>query len=402
MKSKNINTSKNIAFLISLLLILVTSISVFSQGTAINTTGTAADQSAGLDIQFPNKGLLIPRMTTNERNLITNPAEGLQIINITTKCIEVYFNPIWQNIFCGCTPLSPPTESTHTPSEFQIIWNWNHITGANGYKYNTINDYNTSFDNSLNTSYTQTGLNPNTLYNLYVWVYNDCGISNVKTLSASTLNFICGFSNINDIDGNTYNTVLIGSQCWLKENLKTSKYRNGIDIPNLSDDLQWETDLGGAYCCFNNNCITNGNTYGFLYNWHAVNSINGLCPSGWHIPSNAEWCIMENTVEAGTDPTCNTIGWRGTNTGNLLKEVGIAHWSSPNSGASNSSGFTALPGGYRSDNSHYWFLNDNGRFWSSTPTGNSAWSRTLSYADNNIYRNTNLKGAGNSIRCIKD
>jgi len=142
---------------------------------------------------------------------------------------------------------------------------------------------------------------------------------------------------VTDIDGNVYHIVTIGTQVWMVENLKTTKFRDGSSIPNVTDAEEWvgHGELhSGAYCNYDNTAA-NSNTYGSLYNWYAVVDERNICPTGWHIPSEAEWATLIAYL-GGQDVA-----------GGKMKEAGTAHWSTPNTGASNSSGFTALPGGSR-------------------------------------------------------
>ena len=147
--------------------------------------------------------------------------------------------------------------------------------------------------------------------------------------------YIDNSGTVTDIDGNIYHTVTIGNQVWMKENLKTTKYKNATNIEYIgSDGLVWQLNTTGAYAWYNNDS-TWKYTYGALYNWSAVNSAKGLCPAGWHVPSDAEWTIL-TTYLGGANIA-----------GGKMKETSTLLWESPNTGATNKSGFTALPGGYQ-------------------------------------------------------
>ena len=145
-----------------------------------------------------------------------------------------------------------PTAAAHTPSATQIIWNWNTVSGATGYKWHTSNDYGAATDNGASVTYTQTGLTCNTGYTLYVWAYNTCGNSTATTLNQTTAScFTCGTPTVTDIDGNVYNTVVIGTQCWLKENMRTTTYPGGAAItkgPAAHGVAGWTVDIG-LYSC---------------------------------------------------------------------------------------------------------------------------------------------------------
>jgi uncharacterized protein (TIGR02145 family) len=203
-----------------------------------------------------------------------------------------------------------------------------------------------------------------------------------------------------DIDGNMYQTVTIGNQIWMKENLKVSKYRNGDPIPtNL--DATWGSTTSGAYSIYNND-PANNTTYGKLYNWYAVADPRGLCPTGWQVPTDAEWYILENYLDPTVnDPNAN--GYRGTDVGGKLKSVSSL-WTSPNTGATNSSGFTAFPGGYRDGGGIFNLVGGYGIWWSSTesPSSSIAWFRFLDGSAASSGRDLNPKTYGFSVRCLKD
>jgi uncharacterized protein (TIGR02145 family) len=195
---------------------------------------------------------------------------------------------------------------------------------------------------------------------------------------------------ITDIDGNVYHTVNIGSQVWLMENLKVTLYRNGKPIANVNDTTAWIDLNTSAYCDYLDNNI-NSSTYGKLYNWYAVNDTSNICPEGWHIPSNAEWEIL-STYLGG-----NQIA------GGLLKEGGTYHWESPNIGATNTSGFTGLPGGFRSNDGLFGYIQEYGYWWTSDQLDiSSSWCWGLTFEDPFLYKNAFTKTYGLSIRCIKD
>jgi uncharacterized protein (TIGR02145 family) len=196
---------------------------------------------------------------------------------------------------------------------------------------------------------------------------------------------------VTDIDGNLYQTVTIGSQIWMKENLKTTTYRDGTPIPLVTDATDWYHLNSGAYCDYDNT-TSNSGIYGRLYNWYAVHSGN-LCPVGWHVPTEADWVTLESFL------TDLNLG------GGKLKETGTAHWQTPNEGATNETGFTALPGGYRSSTGSYYSITYNGYWWSATESTNDtsyATYRYLDFALSAINANEDYKVDGLSVRCIKD
>ncbi len=194
---------------------------------------------------------------------------------------------------------------------------------------------------------------------------------------------------VRDYDGNYYHTVTIGTQVWLKENLKTTHFANGDPIPNVTDATAWTKLTTSAYCYYNNDPKL-GEVYGALYNWFVTNDPRGLI-IGWHVATDEEWFVMTRFLGG---PSC----------GGKLKETGTTHWQSPNTGATNESGFTALPNGGR--NSQTGNFEDKGihaAFFSSTPISDSFWGKTLYYAQSIIDETAGYsKKAGWGIRLIKN
>ncbi len=213
----------------------------------------------------------------------------------------------------------------------------------------------------------------------------------------------CMAQTVTDIDGNVYPTVVIGSQVWMAENLKVTRYQNGDTIPNVTQSLVWDYMVIGARCYYDNDSAAYSATYGALYNWYAMVDERQICPAGWHVSTDHEW----NVLALYLDPTVDTLvngSWSGTDIGGQLKEVGTVHWNAPNEGATNSSGFTALPAGQRYGENHYRHFNEEGLWWTSSP-GNSAahgWYRSVHYLFALIKRLTYFKDTGMSCRCVSD
>jgi uncharacterized protein (TIGR02145 family) len=204
-----------------------------------------------------------------------------------------------------------------------------------------------------------------------------------------------------DIDGNTYQTVKIGNQWWMAENLKVTHYRNGDPIPNVTGDIDWANLTTGAYCAYDND-ENNADTYGYLYNWYAVDDRGEIAPDGWHVPTDDEWKELEMYLGM-SQSNADGVGWRGTNEGGKLKETGSEHWNNPNTGATNESGFSALPLGDRTDIGSFNNLRSYAIFWSSSAYQSiSAYSRKLIYNQSNVYRDPDVNNRGYAIRCIKD
>jgi uncharacterized protein (TIGR02145 family) len=195
---------------------------------------------------------------------------------------------------------------------------------------------------------------------------------------------------ITDIDGNVYNTVTIGTQVWMKENLKTTKFNDFSPIQNVSDSMVWPTLTSSACCDFENN-PNNSSTYGKLYNWYAVNDPKNICPTGWHIPSDSEWSVLTNYL--GGDSVA----------GAKLKETGNIHWLYQNTGATNSSNFTALPSGDRHYIGAFATLGYYAFWWSSTAYDvANAWKRNANYDNSSVGHSSAKKTYGFSVRCIRN
>jgi uncharacterized protein (TIGR02145 family) len=207
---------------------------------------------------------------------------------------------------------------------------------------------------------------------------------------------------VTDIDGNVYQTVTIGSQVWMASNLKVTHYRNGDSIPRVTVAGTWMGLTTGAYCDYDND-VNNVTTYGRLYNEYAVTDTRGIAPTGWHVPSDAEWKVMEQTLGM-SQAQADSVGYRGNTEGGKLKESGTAHWTSPNTGATNASGLAVLPGGFRSyDHGTDYFIHNVANFWTSTKNGtDSAWCRYVSYNHATIARSYLSEKDGFSVRCVKD
>jgi uncharacterized protein (TIGR02145 family) len=198
---------------------------------------------------------------------------------------------------------------------------------------------------------------------------------------------------VTDIEGNVYHIVPIGTQTWMAENLKTTIYNDGTSIPKLPIGSGF-TFTTAAYTDYNYT-PANSATYGRLYNWYAVNATdNGgknVCPISWHVPSDSEWTTL--TTYLGGESVA----------GGKLKETGTTHWASPNTGATNETGFTAIPGGFRDFDGTYYYVGSLGFWWSSTEnSAASAWYRRVGYSGTSVYSVYYGKSAGCSVRCLKD
>jgi uncharacterized protein (TIGR02145 family) len=234
------------------------------------------------------------------------------------------------------------------------------------------------------------GLIANTLYYVRAYATNSVGTAYGNEVSFTT-HTAASLYPVMDIDGNGYDTIHISTQIWLKQNLKTTHYRNGDPIPNVTDGTTWMYLTTGAYCNYNNDA-NNSTTYGRLYNWYAVGDSRNIAPTGWHIATDAEWTTLTDYLGGASVA------------GGKLKEAGYTHWLSPNIGATNETGFTALPGGYRHQgNGEFYGISDCSYWWSSTEgNADGAWGRGVNCYNSNVYRGINGKEYGYSVRCVRD
>jgi uncharacterized protein (TIGR02145 family) len=228
-------------------------------------------------------------------------------------------------------------------------------------------------------------LTPNTNYYVRAYATNSAGTSYGNEVSFAVVPLT-----VIDIDGNVYQTVTIGTQVWMEENLRVTHYRNGEAIPKVTDNYTWIGLLTGAYCEYNND-INNVATYGRLYNWHSLNDSRNMAPSGWHVPTDAEWQTLVDFLGGSSVA------------GGKMKEAGTTHWLSPNTGATNESGFSGLPGGGLNYVGSYGDMGSHAYFWSSTEFDSGLASyRRLLYTNSEESGSYGHKTTGMSVRCVRD
>jgi uncharacterized protein (TIGR02145 family) len=241
------------------------------------------------------------------------------------------------------------------------------------------------------TSFTDVNLIPNSIYEYRIYAYNSVGNSLTcsNVISLTTSGGSANFSSVN-----------ICNLTWTNQNLSLNFYRNGDLIPQVSDSTQWSNLNSGAWCWYNNDSA-NYWQYGKLYNWYALNDSRGLAPLGWHIPKDSEWNNLLLCVDPSADTTI--FGIQSNSAGGPLKELGTTNWSSPNAGASNSTGFSAIPGGCRFNGGIFNDIGLIGRWWSTMEFGNTdACNRILDFSSARFYRGHDYKTYGFSVRLVKD
>jgi uncharacterized protein (TIGR02145 family) len=281
--------------------------------------------------------------------------------------------------------------------------------------------WNTSENPTLLNSYTEdgagigsftsniTGLASGTRYYVRAYATNSTGTSYGNQFSFETA---WGNTQISDYDGNSYSTVQIGEQIWMAENLKTTHYSDGTPLVDGTDVTEISGDYTTKYWFVYGDNPDNKSAYGLLYTWAAAvngtsgsaanpSGVQGVCPTGWHVPSDEEWMQLE--IFIGMDPgEADNDSWRGTDEGGKLKEEGYTNWNSPNTSATNKSGFTALGAGHRTNTNNYTNMKTGANFWSATNNGDQSWTRLLLYNYATVYRWQYVNNFGLSVRCVKD
>jgi uncharacterized protein (TIGR02145 family) len=271
--------------------------------------------------------------------------------------------------------------------------NWQLIENADGYYFNLATDpdmtpHISGYDNCDvgNVDHVHiTGLTDGKTYYYQLSAYNDIGEGAESNIITTPLPAVT----VTDIDGNVYDTVIIGTQEWLVQNLRTTKYADGTPIPNLPIAGAWIADVTGAYCWYNND-VANKEEYGALYNWYAVDNAHGLAPTGWRVPSEAD----VNTLLTTIAPLSNDD----------LKEIGLTHWMTPNTGATDTFGFSSRGAGQRSAGGVFASLGIYFRIWESDEYDATQGEECILgsyFGGNGTFEQAN-KAGGNSVRCMRD
>lgn len=290
------------------------------------------------------------------------------------------------NNVSGTVPVEPDSLKATVigTSQVNLIWTDN-SSNELGYKVQrksgTTNFADIASLDSNVSVFNDTGLTSNTDYTYRVYAFNSYGNSSYSNEQLITTG----------VPGTNISSVTICNQTWSSQNLNVSHYRNGDVIPQVTDDNEWSALTTGAWCWYNNDSAGYGARYGKLYNFYAVKDSRGLAPEGWHVASDSEWSVLDNCIGGSLI------------SGGALKEAGLTHWRSPNAGATNSSGFSALPGGYRFNDGTFYFNTTHGYFWTATDFNlSNAWFRNVYYFHTELIRNYLTKVNGYSVRIVKD
>jgi uncharacterized protein (TIGR02145 family) len=241
------------------------------------------------------------------------------------------------------------------------------------------------------TSINVTGLTNGISYIFTVVATNSVGNSIASAASTAVTPNACPTATISDISGNPYNTVSIGTQCWMGSNLKTTLYRNGDGIAYVWDASDWAARTTGAQSGYDNNS-SNTAIYGNFYNWYAVADARGICPTGWHVPTDAEWTTL-----------ANFLGEPSVAVGGKMKTIGTTYWISQSAGTNNSSGFSGLPGGIRTTLGVFADVGQHAGFWSASLVGDgNVWYRRLNAYDDIFNKSPAQPVVGFSVRCLRN
>ena len=414
-------------FLISLVVV----ISMFDTANAqvsINTDGSSPDSSAILELKSNTKGLLIPRMTTLQIQSICGPADGLQVYNADSGKLYIFvlnYNE-WKEVKYGTGTLIPfadislgtggmcnntivmgtYTQGVYLTSAEYVTLEVDVLTlGSYAISTDTLNGYHFS----ASGTFSNTGINYINLAGtglpylvqtdtFTVTGYNGGGTCTFSvTVVPSGGGPTCGIPFTDNRDGKSYETEQIGTQCWMTENLNIGIRINGVN--NQTDNSIIE-----KYCY--NDDTANCTTYGGLYQWDEMmqyvttEGTQGICPNGWHLPTDEEWKTLEMYLGMSQSEADDT-GWRGTDEGEKMKST--SGWLN-NGNGTNSSGFNALPGGFRHDNETFNGLGYYSFWWlSSEGPGTYEWYRSLYDGFDQVERDDNYnKPYGFSVRCIKN
>ena len=382
-------------------------------GVAINSTGAEPDNSAMFDVSSTNKGFLLPRMTYGQIKVISNPANGLMVFCMDCGpdglgTMAFHSNGVWLYFDANRIIPLPPVQGTHVSSKTQIIWNWNASAEATGYKWNTTDNFETATDLGNVTTKTETGLECETAYTKYIWAFNNLGHSGSTTFAQSTsVCIVCGEVLTDVRDSKNYNTLQLGTQCWIVQNLNIGTRISGSTSQTNNGTIE-------KYCY--NDLEANCDVYGGFYQWDEMMNYTttageqGICPpnGGWHLPTDEEWTTLTNYVNSQAAYLCNS-----TNNYIARSLAATTNWQtnmlscSPGRylATNNATGFTGLPGGSYVSGGNGWSDITNEAIWWSSSVGNPdnwVWFRSLVSTATTVIRATRTRPNGLSVRCLKN
>lgn len=381
------NTSKK-SFLTSLLLLVTVT---FTQAQ-VGVGTTTPHASAKLEVSSTTQGFLPPRMTTAQRNTISSPATGLIIFNTTSNVLNIYFSGAWYQLSSSVVPGSITTLVTASPTNNGSLSSGTAASGVSSVVSYTGGN-GESHAGQIVTSTDVTGLTATLSASTFAvgdgaLTYNITGTPASDGTASFALNIGGQTGTLTRNVVASTPSIVIGAQQWMQKNLDVTTYRNGDPIPEVTDPSAWAGLTTGAWCWYNNDAA-NGTIYGKMYNWYAVADSRGLCPSGWHVPTDVEWTAMETTLGGSS-----VAGGKIRTTSSEWIQI---------TGANNSSGFSGLPGGLRNSSGDFFNVRYNTYWWSATVgSSETAFSRYLERYDGVSYRFNFSKINGFSVRCLKD
>jgi uncharacterized protein (TIGR02145 family) len=371
--------------------------------TLTTTTGGYFDEDLSMDgvVRYSGPG--------NDPSKIISNLIGL---TGSTAITSIYVSPVPDGVFPPCTP--QPDQANAGPDSLNMAGDsivlYANVPLVGTGEWTVISGQGWVFSDSSIATSTFHGLAGETY--ILVWTISTVCGSTSDTLVIGFVamqGFQCGDTLTDQRDGKTYPTISIGAQCWMGANLNVGTMVNSVYSGTPHSDAS-DNGIIEKYC-YGNNAI-NCTVYGGLYDWNEAmdyglaEGARGICPEGWHLPMDAEWKILEGMIDSQYgpgDPIWDSPAWRGLDAGGKLKESSTAHWYSPNTGATNGSGFTAIPGGYRDIRGNSFNVFYNADFWTSTAFGpDDAFRRRLGYASAQVNRESSGKAYGFSVRCIKD
>ena len=387
--------------------VVITSIPDNVSGTSATCGGSVVDEGSGIILERGICWSTDKDPDTDDETICYTPGIGDFIIDLenlnggTTYYVKAYainkdgtgYGITRSFTTRGQLPVAVtllPTSVSTDNAFFNAKVNANYLSTDLFFEYGTTTGLGTSVpypgnpvtgNSDITISVKVTSMLPATKYYYRIKAVNSLGIKYGDKVSFIT--------KTSDLDGNIYSVIAIGEQYWMGENLKTTKYNDGKPIPLVTDDSKWASLSTAAYCWYNND-IKYKPIYGALYNWYAVKT-NNLCPVGWHVPTDEEWTVLTEYL-GGKDVA-----------GGKIKEAGTSHWASPNTGASNESGFTAMPAGNRRYDGFFSGATGHATWRTSTEYDvNKVMYRYVFYHSASLYSASTNKNAGYSVRCIKD